>query len=79
MMRGTIPRGSTIAAPAAPFQERDRPAAPPMLPDTAGPLHFARYAKANLPSAPFPGANQKAPDQESGRKPIIGIDSDWEG
>lgn len=61
------------------FRFGERPAAPPMLPDTAGPLHFARYAKANLPSAPFPGAGQKVPSQEIERKPIVGIDSEWEG
>ncbi|KQZ76965.1 phospholipase [Sphingopyxis sp. Root214] len=43
-------------------------AQPPTLPSTAGLLHQAHYAAANLPAPPIPGANQHAPVQEKGRR-----------
>jgi phospholipase C len=51
-----------------------QPAArPPVLPDTAGLLHQANYAAANLPLPPIPGADQSVPVQEKGgRKRITG-------
>jgi phospholipase C len=51
-----------------------QPAArPPLLPDTAGLLHQANYAAANLALPPIPGAEQSVPVQEKGgRKRIAG-------
>jgi phospholipase C len=40
------------------------PAAPPLFPDTAGALHRARYAAANLPLPAIPTGSQTPPVQE---------------
>jgi phospholipase C len=46
-----------------------QPAArPPVLPDTSGLLHHARYAAANLPAPPIPERDQTAPLQEKGTR-----------
>ncbi len=39
---------------------------PPVLPDTGGLLHHARYASANLPLPAIPGAEQQVPVQNKG-------------
>jgi phospholipase C len=49
------------------FRFGQRPAAPPILPDTGGALHRARYTAANFPLPAFPGTNQIAPQQEQRR------------
>ncbi len=41
-------------------------AAPPVLPDTSGPLRLARYEAATLPQPPLPGSGQRPPAQEEG-------------
>ena len=44
----------------------DHKAAPPVLPDTAGPLAYAQYTSTALPKPTLPGADQTLPTQESG-------------
>jgi phospholipase C len=45
---------------------RDHRAAPPVLPDTAGPLTHAQYTSSVLPKPTLPGASQTLPTQERG-------------
>lgn len=47
------------------FRFHQHAAIPPVLPDTSGQLHLARYT-ATLPLPPIPGADQQAPEQEKG-------------
>ena len=48
---------------------------PPVLPDTSGALHLARYSIANLPAPPIPGSEQVAPIQEKGVRGRVGTTS----
>jgi phospholipase C len=41
---------------------------PPMLPDTSGPLSFAKYTASNLPVPAFPSGDQQPPNQEKGQR-----------
>lgn len=43
----------------------------PLLPDTVGTLHLAHYAAANFPAPPIPGAEQREPLQEQGKRKRI--------
>nr|AGU10883.1 Phosphoesterase family [uncultured organism] len=54
------------------FRFGGRPARPPLLPDTSGLLHHARYAAANLPPPRIPDVNQVAPFQEKGGRRRVG-------
>jgi phospholipase C len=45
---------------------KDRPAKPPVLPDTAGILNLAKYSTASLPKPVPPGSGQQSPRQENG-------------
>jgi phospholipase C len=45
---------------------RDHKAAPPVLPDTAGPLTYAQYTSTALPKPTLPGTSQTLPTQERG-------------
>jgi phospholipase C len=49
------------------FRFGQRPAPPPILPDTGGALHRARFTAANLPLPAIPAANQSVPQQEQRR------------
>jgi phospholipase C len=53
------------------FRFRQANSNPPVLPDTSGPLHYARYVAANLPIPPIPGADQQEPEQEKGSRKRI--------
>lgn len=53
------------------FRFGEPPAPPPVLPDTSGALHLARYAAANLPLPPIPTTNQHVPEQERGIVPVL--------
>ncbi|HEY3896989.1 MAG TPA: alkaline phosphatase family protein [Chthoniobacter sp.] len=50
------------------FRFHEEKAAPPLLPDTLGPLSLARYQSAYLPKPVVPGADQKPPSQEKGNR-----------
>lgn len=54
---------------------RESASAPPVLPDTSGPLVFARYGASNLPVPVIPGDNQRPPAQEKGRRKRVLPDS----
>lgn len=60
-------RRRTFGDLTAAFRFGRAPAAPPRLPDTAGSLHLARYAAANLPLPVIPTRNQAPPVQELAR------------
>jgi phospholipase C len=47
------------------------PSAPPVLPDTSGPLTYAEYTSTALPKPTLPGASQTLPIQESGSRKQI--------
>jgi phospholipase C len=50
------------------FRFGDRVAAPPVLPDTHGPLTLARYEVATLPKPVLPTTGQTPPEQEPGKR-----------
>ena len=49
------------------FRFGQRPAPPPILPETALPLHLARYAATHLPPPVIPTSDQQPPQQEERR------------
>jgi phospholipase C len=59
-------RRSTFGDFTSVFRFDDAKAAPPVLPDTSGPLTLARNETAQLPKPVLPGAGQSAPVQETG-------------
>ncbi|HEX4724315.1 MAG TPA: alkaline phosphatase family protein [Pseudonocardiaceae bacterium] len=59
-------RRSTFGDMSSVFRFNDRKAAPPVLPDTAGPLTYAQYTSSVLPKPVVPGASQSLPRQEPG-------------
>jgi phospholipase C len=50
------------------FRFQDAPTAPPVLPDTMGPLTLAKYSAANLPKPVLPDGEQQHPVQERGQR-----------
>jgi len=53
------------------FRFSERRAAPPVLPDTSGPLSLAKFALGNLPAPILPGSGQQMPTQEKGVRPRV--------
>jgi phospholipase C len=64
-------RRQTLGDLTSAFRFGDRPAAPPVLPDTTLPLALATYEVATFPLPPFPGADQTPPFQPRGRRPHV--------
>jgi phospholipase C len=54
------------------FRFDDRPADPPVLPDTSGQLTYAAFTSAQLPAPALPGADQTLPVQETGGRRHVG-------
>lgn len=61
-------RRSTFGDLTAALRLKEKPAGPPVLPDTAGTLSLARYGAANLPRPAFPNGRQDLPRQEKGHR-----------
>jgi phospholipase C len=61
-------RRSTFGDYTSVFRFDDAKAAPPVLPDTSGPLTLARNETSQLPAPGFPGAGQPMPVQEPGSR-----------
>jgi phospholipase C len=55
----------------APFRFDSAAVAPPVLPDTSGPLVLANYGSASLPAPSLTGTDQKLPTQEKGERKRI--------
>jgi phospholipase C len=61
-------RRRTLGDLTSAFRFRETKSKVPILPDTAGPLVLARHEAANLPQLTLPGADQKTPRQEKGKR-----------
>ena len=64
-------RRKTFGDLTAAFRFADPIGKPPLLPDTGGLLHHARYAAANLPPPAIPAGDQAPPVQERGERKRI--------
>jgi phospholipase C len=64
-------RRSTFGDLTSAFRFGDRMAAPPVLPDTSGPLSLAKYAIGSLPPPVLPSSGQRMPSQEKGVRPRV--------